>query len=722
MNFLRKFLGTTTTDEIASIPSGKLFLTRSKESPKGAIECLYNDALGSIKQTTRPFYYQLCITRIYQEGEAELYDQEDSDYEEDEEDETSISSNDHQKRKSKEEWVFSLTEDLKIHKFTKSDGSVVIAWNDLQGDLGDKFEFIIDEDVRKNDIEQFIMTIYKCLYENKYRQSSISASDEELKEFEYDPKSELFTFDDFEEEEEEESEEEEENNEPKGEVIYEIKDVALLLYDAISGTFLPVCTENVKIFKLDKFEYSLFIKKTNINCPLSKNMSPTFNYEHNSFIFNIFNYQSDPVTANSYLIKFDSFNDLTKFQNKFLSSMYETLNQKEWDQVEEDYFVDAFSDLNVKDKEKDEESEEEEEDEVDSEVPDSLYEFDSKDKNKNLAVGYKDRSYVSRGNKLGVFGEEENSLKFKTTISNISDLKGKTFIPSKLLLHQEDRYMILSNPEEENKLFKMDLNRGSVVEEWDTNLPVVNYGPNSKFAQLTDEATLTGVSNNAVFNLDPRLKGNKIVNEKIYKTKNNQFQTLTTTEQGFIALGTGKGDIRLYDKLGSKAKTALPSLGDAIIGLDVSRDGKYLLATCKDYLLLIDTTINNGKNQGKIGFTNYFDKDKKPIPKRLSLKPEHEAYIVRENNKPIEFTPGYFNTGLNAKEETIVTSIGKYIISWSLKKILNGNKDSYIVKRYQQDIIADNFKFNSKNIIMASKDDVSMVNRRSLTNPKKIFN
>ena len=50
MNFIKKFIGTTTTDEVALIPSGKLYLTRSKQSPKGAIECLYNDAFASIKR------------------------------------------------------------------------------------------------------------------------------------------------------------------------------------------------------------------------------------------------------------------------------------------------------------------------------------------------------------------------------------------------------------------------------------------------------------------------------------------------------------------------------------------------------------------------------------------------------------------------------------------------------------------------------------------------
>lgn len=94
------------------------------------------------------------------------------------------------------------------------------------------------------------------------------------------------------------------------------------------------------------------------------------------------------------------------------------------------------------------------------------------------------------------------------------------------------------------------------------------------------------------------MRGTKLVNDqtyKQYKTTNNQFQTLATTESGHIALGSGKGDIRLFDRLGVNAKTALPTLGDPIVGIDVSKDGRWILATCKTYILLIDTKISAGQ-------------------------------------------------------------------------------------------------------------------------------
>jgi len=53
--------------------------------------------------------------------------------------------------------------------------------------------------------------------------------------------------------------------------------------------------------------------------------------------------------------------------------------------------------------------------------------------NSQLAVGYKDRSFVVRGNKIGVFRHnEKDGLDFATTIKNISNSKGKQLNPSKV--------------------------------------------------------------------------------------------------------------------------------------------------------------------------------------------------------------------------------------------------------------------------------------------------
>ena len=96
--------------------------------------------------------------------------------------------------------------------------------------------------------------------------------------------------------------------------------------------------------------------------------------------------------------------------------------------------------------------------------------------------------------------------------------------------------------------------------------------------------------------------------------------------------------IRLFDSIGKNAKTALPALGDPILGIDVSGDGRWIVATTKTYLLLIDTMIGDGKYAGSLGFDRAFPADAKPIPRRLQLRAEHVAYM----NDSISFTPARY--------------------------------------------------------------------------------
>lgn len=76
------------------------------------------------------------------------------------------------------------------------------------------------------------------------------------------------------------------------------------------------------------------------------------------------------------------------------------------------------------------------EDEEDEE-PGASQEFPSasgsKDANSQLTVGYKgDRSYVVRGNNIGVFNHIRDGVKYYATISNIATPKGKGFKPKQV--------------------------------------------------------------------------------------------------------------------------------------------------------------------------------------------------------------------------------------------------------------------------------------------------
>lgn len=207
-----------------------------------------------------------------------------------------------------------------------------------------------------------------------------------------------------------------------------------------------------------------------------------------------------------------------------------------------------------------------------------------------------------------------------------------------VMLHDQDTKMILMNPNQPHSLYNLDIERGKVVEEWKVHedITVDHIAPDNKFAQMTPEQTVVGISHNALFRIDPRVSGTKMVDSqyKQYVSK-NAFSGVATTEQGKLAVASEKGDIRLFDSIGKNAKTALPPLGDPILGIDVTADGRWIVATTKTYLLLIDTLIGEGRYTGQLGFDRSFPANAKPIPRRLQLRAEHVAYM----DHSVAFTP-----------------------------------------------------------------------------------
>ncbi|KAI1171875.1 VID27 cytoplasmic protein [Nemania sp. FL0916] len=520
----------------------------------------------------------------------------------------------------------------------------------------------------------------------------------------------------------------------------------LHFYDFASGSFvLRDASVAAQVSDIGGWNYWLHVASQDnqwLGIPVVADMNPVFNFEFLSFIFNQFTADG---SAYSWLLRFKDQPTLARFQEGLMQALWEQLNEQKWSKVKErerQYVLDAFEDLKMEDspaeQEEAEEEEEEEEEEPEDDRPKSEhYDSDEEeddvetqpkndgDSNSGLAVGYKhDRSFVVRGSKIGVFKHHPNNhLEFSTNISKVETPKGELFSPKKVMLHNEDRNMILQKDNDPHKLYRMDLEYGKVVDEWNVHedIPVLEYAPENKFAQMTHEPTFLGVSKNALFRIDPRLAGAKLVDSQLkqYASKND-FSALSTTEKGYIAVASNKGDIRLFDRLGINAKTHIPALGEPIIGLDVSADGRWVLATCRTYLLLIDAMQKSGKNEGKLGFEKSFAADAKPQPRRLALTPEHVAQFHHETSKGVSFTPARFNTSQTGEETSIITATGPYIVDWNLKKVVRGAKAPYIIKRYTEDVKADDFKFGSdQNVIVALPNEVNMIGKNKLSRPTR---
>jgi len=142
----------------------------------------------------------------------------------------------------------------------------------------------------------------------------------------------------------------------------------------------------------------------------------------------------------------------------------------------------------------------------------------------------------------------------------------------------------------------------------------------------------------------------------------------------------------------------LPGLGDAIIAIDVTRDGKWVLATCKDYLIVIPTV-----SKDITGFDSPFG-NKKPSPFRLALQPKDAAKVGEVN-----FTHAKFNYAYDGTESKICTSTGRWLISWNFKQVIKTVKTSYTMTQYEDDVVASDFVTNSDSkIVVTLPDDVKL--------------
>ncbi len=783
MNILRRFFLSNKThsgDTSVSIPSGQLILVRSPASPKSENECLYEDVILSIRETSSPFNYQLVVGKNHTSEQDLISDGDDENNEEDElfESDTTVLKS------------FLIDAQLKFILFEDTE-SEILGWKDLEGDAGDMYEYRINPTVPQDTVDHFLFAIYRCEYERKYKRSSADIHAASLKEFVVEQKdlqlegdhilssistasstldlhSNLQGVDDEDEADEEDEGDEDEfqdaieqvatEEQVKGELIGSVL-CDLFVYDAKKQSFKTKQKGmEASIEDIGHWNYLMQIKKKqseedtkskdfSIVSYVIEQLDPTFRFEQFSFIFNYFTEKA----GYTFLMRFANRDEYDKFQKMFAKALWQHNNEREWrliKETEQDYLVDTFRDVSLSDEDMPDAVSDDDDDvemtdstvnmkdnESDSEDEQKTSYKNSAEHNKGLKIGLKDdRAFISRGNKLGIFrtDNDDRKLTFSTAIESISSSrqKNKKINLDRMMLQKGDTTMIIQDTADPNTIYKMDLNRGKVVEDWtmtkdSVGIPVVNFAPNDKYAEMGDEETFLGLSKQSLFRVDPRTK-NKIVDSdfKQYKSKTN-FSQIATTDNGYIAASTKGGEIKLYDKLGRNAKTSLPGLGDDFIGLTTSSDGRFILATCKTYLLLIDVKIKKGKYRYKMGFERSFGKDDKPLPKKLTLKPEHLAYLRQVCGNNMSFTKANFNSTLQYKTNTpssIITSIGPFAVTWSMRKVLKNDPEPYTIRRYNDTVMMGDFTVhNAHRMIFTLPDDVTLASSKSFKKPSTEF-
>ncbi|KAI0068735.1 VID27 cytoplasmic protein [Artomyces pyxidatus] len=748
MNIFRSLMGKVWQDpnaaEVVKISTGQLYLVRPGNI-RSSRECIYNDAMATIRRVpSLEHNFQLVVTRVFDDGDQELLeDEEETD----------------------EERVFLVSEELEFHT-GETEGEPTFIWRDLQGDVDELYEFVAPGTNAPTRVF-FETCMYRAMYERKYKLSGENTTDEDLAEFIWQPPSPQKTTSKKKAASKDDASLSEamrglhvksssKTSQPPSNPPTQSPSASASPPDPLLKTHTDVQAEiflwskehqyftrevegevSAKILQRTDTPFAYFLTASTAEGQLlAHRITSDLNQRWSPATWSItWNHMSDTGNQSSWCLRFLSQTDFEDFQVELTKRLWETLHQTSWEKVKTDersYVLSAnVEDYEMKDNDEGEEeavleeleerseSEDEGEDD-DGETTNGMPNNLKAGRNSQLTVGYKgDRSYVVRGNNIGVFRHTNDDVKYYATISRVADTKGKQFDPKNVMLHDQDSKMIVMNPAAPNSLFNMDIERGKIVEEWKVHdsVPVQNIAPDSKYAQTTREQTLVGTSHNALFRIDPRVSGNKMVDSqyKQYVSK-NRFSAVTTTASGKLAVASEKGDIRLFDAIGKNAKTALAPLGDPIIGVDCTADGRWIVATTRTYLLLTDTLIGSGRYAGSLGFDRSFPADAKPQPKRLQLRAEHVAYM----NHNISFTPARFNIGEGQEENAIVTSTGQYVIAWDFAKVKKGQMDKYEIKKYEDLVVQDNFRFgDDKEIIVALQNNVLSVNKKNLRKPTR---
>lgn len=517
--------GDSSKEIIVDIPQGQLYLVRPR-SVKGYSELIFKDAAASIRRTGQDFQYQLVVQRAYEEGEEDLLAEEGGE-------DAALDA----LAADKDEKTFLLDEELQFRTDVRSTGEKIFAWRDLSGDVDDLWEFVCDSSIKPETAALFERVTLQCVYERKFRRSHEHATEVDLEALSYyeepipdaspvasptskaivpsvaPPTEELFpntTKEAMVKKATGKGKAPEVTNDPTAAPVSAPKPEALNtlvvgeaelhLFDFPSGTFIRQAPKvHVEVLELGNWEYWLHIgseEREYLGQPIVDDINPVFNFEYKSFIFN---HYLDDGSAYSWLLKFNEQEELENIQHGVMQALWEHLHKLKWHSAkatDQEYVMEAFQDLTMEgapDYEQEEEEEEyEEEDESANDQRSEHYDSDESEddvetgpkdgaENSQLAIGYKhDRSFVVRGDKIGVFKHTpDNQLQFSTTISNVRTPKGKAFAPNKVMLHQQDQDMILQNLDNPNSLYRMDLETGTVVDEWKVHddIPVKVFAP-----------------------------------------------------------------------------------------------------------------------------------------------------------------------------------------------------------------------------------------------------
>jgi len=324
-----------------------------------------------------------------------------------------------------------------------------------------------------------------------------------------------------------------------------------------------------------------------------------------------------------------------------------------------------------------------------------------------------DRTFcVTDDNQIVVYksNEDDESFEKLSSMPVVQEYQGKNVCFSQGLLFKSENNMLLLDENNPYVLYQYDLPKEKIISEWKTEkVAISDICPLKKNGQTTDEHSIYGVNPKSVFTLDERVNNkNNIVDIKNYSQKINTNKIMSNNDGQFVT-GSTKGDLRLYDKMGIRAKNKFSFYGDPIRYIDISSDDQYILLTCDKYLLLVNARNHEGD---KNAFLKTLVTTDRKTPLRLQIKTTDVAKYGLNN---ANYTAAKFNVNKNG-ENNIITSLGEYIIIWNYNDIRKGKIANYKIKKVNDLVIDNYFKVGKGNKII-----IAMPNTIRIQKQKKIF-
>ena len=302
----------------------------------------------------------------------------------------------------------------------------------------------------------------------------------------------------------------------------------------------------------------------------------------------------------------------------------------------------------------------------------------------DTALGWRSsKVYASRKGKFCIYSNSDQNVQKDAVIQVDKN-------PTNILLHKQDTQLLFMNENTPNIVYKLDIERGVIVDEFTVqDRAFIQLCHQNKMSSLTESDLFVGLCEKSLYTFDGRT-ANKIVQEFKYST-NPGFTCITTTGQGYSAVASSKGEIRLYKEIGKKSTTNLPGLGPGIKSIDSTSNGDWLLATTSTYLIVLRTKLG-----GELAYTKAIARKIRP-PKKLTLTPED---LNTYNILKIDFSPAKFNVNANGEENSIISSTGKFVIVWNFISVKAGKLYDYTIKPVDERVVKNEFKYGEDNAVL----------------------